>query len=192
MINYLQNLDTQLFLFLNGFHNSFFDFLMFWISERFVWIPLYLFFIFLIIIKYKKNAVWILLLVALMMLVSDQLSVLIKNLVQRPRPCHNEQIAALVHLVNGKCGGAFGFVSSHASNSFTIAVFLIPFLRSYSKYFGWGLIFWAAIISDSRVYLGVHYPGDILFGALLGCLIGCLFSAVYFKILVKSPLLSKS
>ncbi len=183
MINYLQNLDTQLFLFLNGFHNSFFDFVMFWISDRFIWIPLYVFLIFLIIKKYRKNAVWILLLVALMILVSDQLSVLIKNLVERPRPCHNSNFAALVHLVNGKCGGPFGFVSSHAANSFAIAVFLIPFLASYFRYFGWAIIFWAAIISYSRIYLGVHYPADILFGALLGALLGCFFSMLFFKIL---------
>jgi len=191
LINYLQNLDTQFFLFLNGFHNSFFDVLMFWMSDRFIWIPLYLFFIFLIIKKYRKNAVWILLLVALMILVSDQLSVFIKNLVQRPRPCHNEQIAALIHLVHGKCGGAFGFVSSHAANSFAIAVFLIPFLTSYFKYFGWVIIFWAAVISYSRIYLGVHYPGDILFGAFTGCLTGYSFSLFYFKLLIKSPLFSK-
>ncbi len=185
MIDYLQNLDTRLFLFLNGFHNSFFDFLMFWISDRFIWIPLYLFLVILIIKKYRKNAFVILLLIALMILVSDQLSVLVKNIVERPRPCHNSNIAALVHLVNGKCGGPFGFVSSHAANSFAIAVFLIPFLTSYFRYFGWVIIFWAVVISYSRIYLGVHYPADILFGALPGALLGYLFSMLYFKVLHK-------
>jgi len=76
----------------------------------------------------------------------------------------------MVHLVNGECGGLYGFVSSHASNSFNVALISLMFIKN--KWFTAGIISWAAIIGYSRVYLGVHYPGDVICGSLLGALIG--------------------
>lgn len=179
MIDLLNRIDTWLFLLLNGLHTAWLDELMFWISYKLTWIPLYVFFIVLLIRKYKLRIFWILVFVAILITLSDQLSVLMKNLFQRLRPCHNDELNLLIHTVKDKCGGKYGFVSSHASNTFTLAVFLIPFLKSYWKGFSFSLIFWAALVSYSRIYLGIHYPGDILCGALLGAAIGITLVKVY-------------
>lgn len=175
MIAALNNIDTQIFLYLNGLYNPALDFVMYWLSNKVIWAPLYALLVFFLIKKYKKDSIWILLSVALLITASDQISVFIKNMAERPRPCHNEQIGHMVHLVKNHCGGAFGFLSSHASNSFALAVFLIPFLKSNFRYFAPLALSWAAIISYSRIYLGVHYPGDVVAGALLGTLLGFLF-----------------
>lgn len=94
-----------------------------------------------------------------------------KDVFERLRPCHNPNIASLVHVVDG-CGGKYGFVSSHASNSFALALFIGLLLRKHYKYFLPLMVFWAALVSYSRIYVGVHYPADILGGAILGSLIG--------------------
>ena len=108
--------------------------------------------------------------VAVLITMSDQASVhLFKETIQRLRPCHQDHIATLVHLVNDHCGGRYGFVSSHASNSFAIAVFTGLFIRR--QYYWIGILFWASLVGYSRIYLGVHFPGDIIGGALLGSLL---------------------
>jgi undecaprenyl-diphosphatase len=115
--------------------------------------------------------------VAIAVTLCDQISVLIKDyLVQRPRPTHNPEIADLVHIIyngdypNGYRGGKYGFVSSHAANVFGVAAFL----SNQFKHYRWTLFLftWALIVSYSRIYIGVHYPLDIIFGAILGALIG--------------------
>ena len=178
----LIQLDTDLFLFLNGLHNSFFDFIMYWISDRFIWIPMYLVFIALIIKKYKQRSWLILLFVALTIASSDQLINFTKNYFERLRPCHDESLQALVHTVHGQCGGMYGFVSGHSGNAFSLAFFLIPFQRPYFRFFALFIIIWAALVAYSRVYLGVHFPGDILAGALLGIIVGTLWARAYFAI----------
>lgn len=180
VIDLLNKIDTWLFLLINGMNSPFFDWLMYWISSKLVWIPFYTLLLFLLIRKYKLNALWILLFVALLITFSDQVSVLFKNYFQRLRPCHNEDLDLLIHTVRGKCGGKYGFVSSHASNSFALAVFLVPFLKSYWRYFTPAIIIWAAIVSYSRIYLGVHFPGDVIGGAALGAFGGIVFSKSYF------------
>jgi len=108
----------------------------------------------------------------LLILIADQSSVqLFKNVFKRLRPCHNPLISDLVHTLHGKCGGQFGFVSSHATNCFSLAVFTGLLLRSRYKYMLYLMLFWAALVSYSRVYVGVHYPGDILGGAILGSIV---------------------
>lgn len=108
------------------------------------------------------------------MLVSDQVSVqLFKNVFERLRPCHNPDINTMIH-ITGKCGAKFGFVSSHAANSFALAVFVGLLLKRHYPFIVTGMLFWAAVVSYSRIYVGVHYPGDILGGALLGSVIALL------------------
>ncbi len=171
MIELLKNTDTRLFLFLNGKHNDFFDVLMWWASYKFTWVPLYGFFLFFIWKKYGKKSFLLLISILIMVLISDQISVQVfKNVFMRYRPCYNENIKQLVHLVDGYCGGQYGFISSHAANTFALAVFLSFVFQK--KYFSVLVIFWAILNSYSRVYLGVHYPSDVVFGALLGCIVG--------------------
>lgn len=164
--------DQSFFLQLNGFHSSFWDPVMVFISGKISWLPFYLVLIW-FLIKERKKKVWVsLLMIAFMVVATDQVSVLIKDTVQRLRPCHEPAINTLVHVVKG-CGGKFGFVSSHAANSFGVAMFFTLFFRHY--WAGILLMFWALVVSYSRIYLGVHYPGDILGGALLGITIGLVF-----------------
>jgi len=174
----LRSIDNQLLLFFNGLHNSALDFVMYWASNRWVWLPLYAYLFWVLRKNYPKGFLALLLIVAMMITVSDQLSSsVIKNAVMRLRPCHNAALASQLHLVNGYCGGQYGFVSSHASNSFALLSFLFFLLKN--KFYGlkiW-LLIWAVVVSYSRIYLGAHYPSDVFCGALLGVIVG--FAAEY-------------
>jgi undecaprenyl-diphosphatase len=164
--------DKSLFLFLNGLHSSFWDPIMIFISGKISWLPFYIVLIW-FLIKERKKKVWVtLIMIALLILATDQISVMIKNSVLRLRPCHDTSINTMLHLVKG-CGGKYGFVSSHAANSFGLAIFFTLFFKH--RWAGVALMFWALIVSYSRIYLGVHFPGDILGGAILGLILGTLF-----------------
>ena len=181
MVEILEQWDRELFLFLNGFHSESTDFIMWHVSGKLQWIPLYLILLFLLFKKYGKS-VWVVLVgTALAVTLADQFSVkLFKEVFERWRPCHNGDLKELVHLVNNKCGGRCGFVSSHAANSFATAGFLGLLLNRKAFVF---LLFWASIVAYSRVYLGVHYPSDIFGGAILGLVIAFLVYRIIFPIL---------
>ena len=105
----------------------------------------------------------------------DQITNLFKDGFARLRPCHDPDIAPLMRLVKDRCGGLYGFFSGHSSNSFALAIFFITFFKSIYPVMRW-LVLWAAIVAYSRVYVGVHYPIDILCGALFGSVIGLVFA----------------
>ncbi len=178
MLEFLDHIDRNLFLFLNGLNSPFWDQVMWWISDRLIWLPLYLIITGWLIYRFKWKVVIILVMVALLITLSDQGSVhLFKEVFKRLRPCHEPEISGLVHLVKGHCGGKYGFISSHAANTFAIATFTLLIIRN--KYYSIFIIFWATLVSYSRIYLGIHYPGDVLVGALYGFLIGVLIYRLF-------------
>ena len=167
----LKHLDEQLTLAINSLNSPFFDVFMSGISGRFIWIPFYALLMYFLVRQYNKQ-IWIkIIFLVILVFMSDQTSVLFKNFFERLRPCHNPEIGHLMHLVNGRCGGLYGFVSSHATNVFALATFLFFQMRQRYPWIVW-MFLWAALISYSRVYLGVHYVGDIIFGALWGSFVG--------------------
>ncbi|MBN2669505.1 MAG: phosphatase PAP2 family protein [Bacteroidales bacterium] len=178
MLESIEHIDQQLFLFLNSLHNNLFDHLMFWVSYKWTWIPLYLGFLLFWIVSHKKQSIWIILGTVISIALADLISVhLFKEVFLRFRPCHNLEIQSIVHLVNQHCGGQYGFVSSHAANSFAFAVFSALVLKR--KWVWISLMFWALLVSYSRIYLGVHYPADIIGGAILGSFIAYLVYKIY-------------
>jgi undecaprenyl-diphosphatase len=167
----VETLDKNLFLFLNSLNSPFFDHVMHAISGKLIWAPLYLAILIYLGITYKRKFIIIIIFIALAVALADQISVhLFKNVVQRLRPCHEPSLEGMVHLYRGECGGLYSFVSSHATNSFNVALLSLLFIKK--RWYTISIILWAAIIGYSRVYLGVHYPGDVLCGSLLGALVG--------------------
>jgi undecaprenyl-diphosphatase len=184
-----KNIDKNLFLYLNSKHSGFWDVVMVQVSKEFVWVPLYLFLLYLIIKKKVPLLFLILMAVAVLIALSDQLSVhLFKNVFLRYRPTHNLDIQSAVHTVDGYKGGLYGFVSSHASNTFAIAMFVGLLLRKHYKYLLGILLVWASFVSYSRIYLGVHYPSDVVFGGLFGAGLAFLIYKLYIYILNKKGL----
>jgi len=164
-------LDKELFIWLNSFNNEFFDYVMFAISGKLIWIPLYILLLYFIFRTYKIQTILVLVMVVLLVTLTDQISVLIKFYFHRLRPSHNPEFIDIVHVVNDYRGGAFGFISSHAANTFGFATLISLILKNNFKYIS--IIFlWALIVSYSRIYLGVHYPLDIIGGIILGIISG--------------------
>jgi len=167
----LQHLDQQLFLFLNSHNSPFWDTVMYAISGRVIWAPLYLAILLYLGFTYKRKFLIIVPFIIIAVTLADQVSVqLFKDIFMRLRPCHEPSLTGMVHLVKGECGGLYGFVSSHASNSFNVALLSLMFIKK--RWYTICIIIWASVIGYSRIYLGVHYPGDVICGAMVGAFIG--------------------
>ena len=185
MLEHLEALDRSAFLAINGWHAAWTDDLMLLISGKSTWIPLYVFLLFLLQRRLGwRGLAWALPVIGLMILCSDQGSVqLFKESVHRLRPCHEPTLSGMVHLVPEGCGGQYGFVSSHAANHSAIAFFMIGMLGGRPRWSIPALVLWAALVGYSRIYLGVHYPGDVLVGSLFGATVGIIFVVMLRRIL---------
>lgn len=180
MIEYLDALDGQIYLFFNGMHSGFFDNFMMLFTGRFIWVPMYAALLFVVMRNcgWRKGIVAVLCTVLVIVLADQVCGHLIRPNVARLRPSHPDNpLSALATLVNGYRGGTYGFPSCHAANSFGLAMFMSLLLRSRRA--TWFIFLWAAVNSYSRLYLGVHYPGDLLVGTVFGLLFGALCYYIY-------------
>jgi membrane-associated phospholipid phosphatase len=179
-INWLVAKDKQVFLFINKtLSNPFCDWVLpVWRNAN-TWLPLYLFILY-IAIKKNKKQVWLWLLFAIITVaLTDQISShLIKPFVARLRPCADPTFSSQINLLLHHCSGGYSFTSSHACNHFGIAIYFIGTLPSLKKY-QYLLIFWATIICIAQIYVGVHYPLDVVCGAIVGVLIAKCTSNIY-------------
>ncbi|TMU57180.1 phosphatase PAP2 family protein [Flagellimonas algicola] len=176
MLEQLLQLDQELFLYLNGLGTETWDgFWMFMTRTRNSF-PLYVLLLYLVYKNFgTKRTLIVLVSVALLITCTDQLSNFFKYGIGRLRPCHDPEINDVMRLVKSYCGGKFGYFSAHAANSFAPATFFVLLFKYKVKFIGWILILWAIIVAYSRIYIGVHFPLDVITGAAIGALFGWVF-----------------
>ena len=178
MVECLDSLDRSIFLFLNGMHNDFFDVFMWYVSKTATWSLMLLFLLYIIFKNNWRMALMVILGIALTITLADQISSgLVKDFIGRFRPTHNPEIESIVHTVNGYKGGLYGFVSSHAANTLGVAVYISLLFRN--RYITLFMMLWSLLVAYSRIYLGVHYPGDILGGMIVGVISGFVVYKIY-------------
>ena len=190
MIAYIEHIDTQIFLFLNSLRSSWLDTFFYLFSNTYIWIPLYLLVIILIIKQWKKRAWIITLFLLLAIACSDQNCNFLKKNIGRLRPSHTVELEGKINLVMRSDGtpyrgGMYGFPSAHASNSIVLLFFFAFFVKRRRQ---WSIILlslWVLLFVYSRIYLGVHYPLDILFGLLMGSCWALLFIILCRRILLR-------
>tara|TARA_R110002072_G_scaffold172324_7_gene326385 strand:+ start:9555 stop:10130 length:576 start_codon:yes stop_codon:yes gene_type:complete len=181
----LLHFDEQLFVFLNALGSERWDQIWLLITNKFTWIPLYAILLYLVYRHFGlKNMLIVMVLVALMITVTDQLANLFKHGFERPRPCREDHLKEIIRYIAPRCG-RFGYFSAHAASTMALAVFLGLLFRNVYKNLVFVLLLWAAIVGYSRIYVGVHYPLDTLTGMTIGALVGFLFYkiALRFKVL---------
>lgn len=189
MLESLNNFDHDLFLTIHHWRNSLLDETMPLITGRWLWIPLYALLLFLLWKRFGKQTIMIVGVIIVLTILCDQSANLLKNNVCRLRPCHDPLISEQVITPVG-CGGNYGFVSSHAANTFGLATFLwliagiTKGIRPVKKRWPWSLLFlWSLLICWSRIYVGVHFPFDLIVGCLVGAMWGVMSFVLYQKVI---------
>ncbi len=169
MFDSLKLLDRELFLYLNGLHYSVTDEFMFYVSQVWVFFPLFIYWLYLVYKKYNlKKTLLLMGFLGVLITFTDQSSNRIKHSVKRYRPSHNLEIKDKVHILHDYRGGKYGFFSGHSANCFGIAMLLFLIFSKQPMWFRSGFFLWAFVTAYSRIYLGVHYPSDILVGFIAG------------------------
>lgn len=183
MFDYLEKIDQQLLLLGNSFHTAFLDKIVPYLTLPWVWMPLFAWWIFEIYKIYKLKIALVLVFVVVLLFAADSSSVFIKDSVKRYRPTHNTELMDKIHVVDEYRGGQYGYVSSHAANSFAVAFFLFLLLEASStKWLKLSFFLWALIMCYTRIYLGVHYPFDLFSGALLGTILAFVLHKVFKRV----------
>ena len=180
-----QELDKHIFIWLNQQHHVSIDTLMVLITEKWTWLPWYGLWIIWLFYRYRGRLFTWLVCLALLVTLADQVSAsLIKPFFARLRPCHEASLQEFIYLLIPNCGGRFGFVSSHAANASVLAIWMSITIFKQNKLLQFIWVFWAVLVSYSRIYVGVHYPGDILGGWVLGTFLalGMKYFNTYFSL----------
>lgn len=183
IINFLSEVDTNVFLFFNGIHSPFWDYFMSAFTGKIIWVPMYATILYILLINFHwKVVLCYVAAIALTITFADQMcSIIIRPVVARLRPANPENpIVDLVHIVNGYRGGSYGFPSCHAANSFGLAMYVVFLFRK--RWLSVFIITWAVLNCYTRIYLGVHYPGDLIVGGIIGGFGGWLFCTIAHKI----------
>jgi len=189
MMENILNLDREFLIYLNNLGSNNWDFLWLTLTNKFTYTAFFLFVIYLIFKNFSiKQSLFILLSIAILILLTDQFTNLIKDSFQRLRPCRDETLNFLLRSIEVRCG-KYGFFSAHASNSIAVSVFLFKLFNNNNNnnnytalnYF---LLLWVIVFSYSRIYLGVHYPLDIIFGLIVGFVFGMLSYKIVEKLIL--------
>jgi undecaprenyl-diphosphatase len=190
MLDELIHYDKELFLFLNNLGSEKWD--GFWtvMTDKTGWINLVVY-ILLLLFSYLyfgwKKTLLAVVAVALMIAATDQLANLFKYGVERLRPCYDPEVGDAMRLVKNSCGGKFGYFSAHAANHFAVAFFFSLLLKPRFRYLGIFLMFWAFLVAYSRIYIGVHFPLDVISGAVIGLILSGLFVKLFIFTLERFP-----
>lgn len=180
MLEELLHIDQETFLFLNNLGSPAWDGFWLFVTDKWSSVPLYLV---LLVLAGRwlgvKKTLLLLVTIALLITVCDQLANFFKLGVGRLRPCYDPDLTGFFRLVKSSCGGKYGYFSAHAANSFAVAVFFVHFFKSRYVFLSGFLVIWAGVVAYSRIYIGVHFPLDVLTGALVGTFMGWLFFRLY-------------